>query len=64
MQGEVDELAGGVLGREAALGLDRLAQLAVERLDRVRRRYERRQMLPVPSDRLEVPVASGAVSTV
>jgi hypothetical protein len=33
--GEVDQLAGGVLVGEVALGLERLAQLAVERLDRV-----------------------------
>ena len=32
---EVDQLAGGVLVGEVALGLERLAQLAVERLDRV-----------------------------
>src|SRR5690242_8171271 len=32
---EVDELAGGVLGWEAALGLDRFSELAVQRLKRV-----------------------------
>jgi hypothetical protein len=32
---EVDEFAGGVLGGEAALGLDRLAELAIQRFDRV-----------------------------
>jgi hypothetical protein len=35
VHGEVDEFAGGVIGGEAALGLDGFAQLAVERLDRV-----------------------------
>jgi hypothetical protein len=34
--GEVDQLAGGLFVGEVALGLDRLAQLAVERLNRVR----------------------------
>jgi hypothetical protein len=34
-EGEVDQLAGGVLVGEAAFDFDRLAQLAVERLDRV-----------------------------
>jgi transposase len=33
LDGEVDELAGGLLGREVSSGLDRLAHLAVERLD-------------------------------
>ena len=32
---EVDELAGGVLAGEAALGLDRFAELPVQRFDRV-----------------------------
>src|SRR5215216_7331531 len=34
---EVEQLAGGVLSGEAAAGLDDLADLAVERLDRVGR---------------------------
>src|SRR5581483_8600575 len=34
---EVDKLAGSVLARETALGLDRLAKLPVQRLDRVGR---------------------------
>jgi hypothetical protein len=47
---EVDELAGGVFGGEVAAGLDRLSDLAVQRLDAVGNRYERRQMPPGPSD--------------
>ena len=35
--GEVEQLAGGVVGRELSSGLDRFADLAVQRLDRVRR---------------------------
>jgi hypothetical protein len=41
LNGEVDELGGGLLVGEVAAGLDRLAQLPVEGLDRVRNRYER-----------------------
>ena len=33
---EVDQFAGGLLGGEVSSGLDRLADLAVQRLDRVR----------------------------
>ena len=63
MDGEVDELAGGVLGGEAALGLDRLAQLAVEGLDRVcgvddaadlwGERQKRDHVLPAVAPRLD-----------
>jgi hypothetical protein len=42
LQGEVDELAGGVFAGEAALRFECFAELAVERLDRVGIRYERR----------------------
>src|SRR5688500_7648674 len=62
--GQEQQLAGGVLVGEAAAGLDVLADLAVQGFDRVGNRYERRQMLPVPSDRLGRQGASGAVSTV
>ena len=65
LQGEVDELAGGVLVGEAALGLDRLAQLAVERLDRVCIRYERQQMPPrLATGLLQLLSVSGSVGTV
>jgi hypothetical protein len=40
--GQVEQLAGGVFVGEAAAGLDDFADLAVERLDRVGIRYERR----------------------
>src|SRR5215207_1176366 len=61
---EVDPLAGGVLGRELTARLDDLAHLAVERLDHVGNRYERRQVPSVPMDRPGLPRASGVVSTV
>ena len=62
---EVDQLAGGVFAGEAAFGLDRFAQLAVERLDGVGIRYERRQMSSLPpTGRLQLLSASGSVSTV
>ncbi len=40
LDGEVDELAGGLLVGEVTAGLDRFADLAVERLDRVGIPYE------------------------
>jgi hypothetical protein len=49
---EVEQLAGRVFGREVALGLDRLSQLPVERLDRVCIRYERRLDAAASPDRL------------
>src|SRR6266508_2160475 len=39
---EVDELAGGLLGREVSSRFDRLSDLPVQRLDRVGIQYERR----------------------
>jgi hypothetical protein len=42
VDGEVDEFAGRVLGGELPVGLDRLSELPVERLDRVCIRYEGR----------------------
>jgi hypothetical protein len=38
---EIDEFAGGVFGGEVAGGLDRFADLAVQRFDAVGIRYER-----------------------
>src|SRR3954468_16863037 len=52
--GEVDELGGGLFVGEVAAGLDRLADLAVQPLDRVGIPYETARMLPVPPDRLDV----------
>jgi hypothetical protein len=40
--GEVEQLAGGVLGREMPFGFDGFKQLAVERLYGICIRYERR----------------------
>jgi hypothetical protein len=37
---EVDQFAGGLLGREVSSGFDRLADLPVQRFDRVRIRYD------------------------
>jgi hypothetical protein len=48
--GEVEQLAGGVLGREMTLSFDSFAELAVERLDRVGIRYERRLDAAVSPD--------------
>src|SRR5215217_7316243 len=45
--GEADQLGGGLFVGEVSAGLDRLADVAVEVLDAVGNRYERRQMLPV-----------------
>jgi len=46
LDGEVDELCRGVLVGEVPAGLDALADLAVEVLDAVGIRYERRQASP------------------
>jgi hypothetical protein len=57
--GEVDQLAGGVLVGEVSFGLQGLAELPVERFDGVRIRYERRLDAAAPTDhrgsRLECP---------
>ena len=63
---EVDQFAGGVLGREVPAGLDDLAGLPVQSLDRVGIRYERHQMPSAPgvTGPLQLLSVSGSVSTV
>jgi hypothetical protein len=53
---QVEQLAGGVLAREAAPGLDDFADLAVERLDRIGDRYERRRDATASPDRVVAAV--------
>jgi hypothetical protein len=50
---EVDEFPGGFFVGEVPLGLDRFAELPVERFDRVGIPYERRRMPAVTFDRFD-----------
>ena len=65
MQREVDELAGGVLAREACFVLIALRSWRLSASIAVRIRYERRQMPPrSATGPLQLLSASGSVSTV
>jgi hypothetical protein len=59
-EGQVDEFAGGLLVGEVSFGLQRLAQLAIERLDRVRIRYETAQASPSFSTTAPAPDGVGS----